>query len=102
MIWAISYPHFVGVSAGSPIANRARIFNSGNSTSTYALLKVTASGCRFENLMFFQGSATAACGAVEINGGERNYIMATINLYMNIYILFIHLLNIFSALSGRD
>ncbi len=73
LIWAKNYTHFIGISSGTPIANRARIFNSGNSTSTNALLKVTATGCRFENLYLFQGSATAACGCIEVNAGERNY-----------------------------
>ena len=37
-----------------------------------------------------------------INGGERNYIMATISLYVSIYNLFISLLRILAAFSGRD
>ena len=37
-----------------------------------------------------------------INGGERNYIMATISLFVAIYNLFISLLQILGALSGRD
>lgn len=37
-----------------------------------------------------------------INGGERNYIMATISLYLDLYMLFIYLLNIFTAFSGRN
>lgn len=36
-----------------------------------------------------------------INGGERNYIMATVNLYVTLFNLFINLLNIFAALAGR-
>lgn len=36
-----------------------------------------------------------------INGGERNYIMATISLYLSIFNIFIHLLNLLAALSGR-
>jgi modulator of FtsH protease len=36
-----------------------------------------------------------------INGGERNYILATISLYLSIFNLFIHLLNLLAALSGR-
>lgn len=36
-----------------------------------------------------------------INGGERNYIMATIALYVSIYNLFLSLLQILTALSGR-
>lgn len=36
-----------------------------------------------------------------IHGGEQNYIMATIQLYMDIYMLFINLLNILSYFGGR-
>ena len=36
-----------------------------------------------------------------INGGERNYIMATITLYVAIYNLFISLLQLFMMLTGR-
>ena len=37
-----------------------------------------------------------------INGGETNYIRATVSLYLNIYNLFIHLLHLFTALGGDD
>ncbi len=37
-----------------------------------------------------------------IHGGERNYIMATVSLYVSLFNLFISLLNILGALSGRD
>jgi len=37
-----------------------------------------------------------------IQGGERNYIMATISLYVSIYNLFISLLQIFGLMGGRD
>tara|TARA_B110000444_G_C18335417_1_gene364847 strand:- start:140 stop:514 length:375 start_codon:yes stop_codon:yes gene_type:complete len=37
-----------------------------------------------------------------VNGGERNYIMATVSLYLSIFNLFIHLLNLIGALTGRD
>lgn len=36
-----------------------------------------------------------------INGGERNYILATVSLYVSLFNLFISLLNILGALSGR-
>lgn len=36
-----------------------------------------------------------------IHGGERNYIMATIMLYVSLFNLFISLLNILGAVSGR-
>jgi modulator of FtsH protease len=37
-----------------------------------------------------------------INGGETNYIRATVSLYLSIYNLFIHLLHLLTALSGDD
>ena len=37
-----------------------------------------------------------------INGGETNYIRATVSLYLDIYNLFIHLLHLMTALSGDD
>jgi modulator of FtsH protease len=37
-----------------------------------------------------------------INGGETNYILATISLYLNIYNIFVHLLHLLGALSGDD
>lgn len=37
-----------------------------------------------------------------INGGETNYIRATVSLYLNIYNLFIHMLHLLSVLSGDD
>ncbi|RRJ84779.1 Bax inhibitor-1/YccA family protein [Aestuariirhabdus litorea] len=37
-----------------------------------------------------------------IHGGETNYVMATVALYLNIYNLFIHLLHLVGAFSGDD
>ncbi|WP_437880821.1 Bax inhibitor-1/YccA family protein [Pseudomonas sp. LRF_L74] len=37
-----------------------------------------------------------------IHGGERNYIMATISLYVSIYNLFVSLLQIFGIMSNDD
>jgi len=37
-----------------------------------------------------------------INGGETNYIHATVNLYLNIYLIFVHLLNLLGILGGDD
>ncbi|TAN81956.1 MAG: Bax inhibitor-1/YccA family protein [Gallionella sp.] len=36
-----------------------------------------------------------------VHGGETNYVMATLGLYMNIYNLFINLLNLLMAFSGE-
>ncbi len=37
-----------------------------------------------------------------INGGETNYIRATVGLYLSIYNLFVHLLSLLTALGGDD
>ena len=37
-----------------------------------------------------------------INGGERNYVMATVGLYLAIYNLFTSLLHLLAAFSGED
>lgn len=37
-----------------------------------------------------------------IHGGETNYISATVGLFVSIYNLFVSLLNLLSAFSGRD
>ena len=37
-----------------------------------------------------------------IQGGERNYVMATVSLYLDIVILFQHLLHLLTAFSGDD
>ena len=37
-----------------------------------------------------------------IHGGETNYISATVTLFVSIYNLFMSLLNLLSAFSGRD
>ena len=37
-----------------------------------------------------------------IHGGETNYISATVSLFVSIYNLFISLLNLLGAFSGRD
>ncbi|MEE9452212.1 MAG: Bax inhibitor-1/YccA family protein [Gammaproteobacteria bacterium] len=46
-------------------------------------------------LILFQTSAI-------INGGERNYIVATVTLFVALYNLFLSLLQLFAAFSGRD
>lgn len=37
-----------------------------------------------------------------INGGQTNYLLATIGLYLSIYNIFVHLLHLLGALSGDD
>ncbi len=37
-----------------------------------------------------------------INGGETNYILATVNIYLSLYNIFVHLLHLLSVLGGDD
>lgn len=37
-----------------------------------------------------------------INGGERNYIRATVSLYLNVYNIFVHLLSLLGVLGNDD
>ena len=37
-----------------------------------------------------------------INGGETNYIRATVSLYLNIYNIFVHLLHLLGVFGGDD
>lgn len=37
-----------------------------------------------------------------VNGGETNYVMMTVSLFANIYVLLVHLLNLFSAFHGSE
>lgn len=37
-----------------------------------------------------------------INGGETNYIRATVSLYLNVFNIFVHLLSLLGALSNDD
>lgn len=36
-----------------------------------------------------------------VHDGETNYVMMTVSLYANIYVLFLHLLNLFHAFTGE-
>ena len=37
-----------------------------------------------------------------VNGGENNYILATVGLYVSIYNLFLSLLHLLGAFAGED
>ncbi len=37
-----------------------------------------------------------------VNDGDTNYVMMTVSLYANIYVIFTHLLNLFAAFAGED
>ncbi len=52
--------------------------------------------------VLFSSAAILFQTSAIIHGGERNYIMATISLYVSIYNLFLSLLQILGVVSGDD
>ncbi|MCG8610977.1 MAG: Bax inhibitor-1 family protein, partial [Pseudomonadales bacterium] len=59
-------------------------------------LAISAAFCLFSSAAILYETSNI------IHGGERNYVMATVGLYVSIYNLFVSLLSIFSAFSGDD
>lgn len=80
--------------AGITIAFIAGLVNIFLNIPTLQLLVSGAFALLSCGLILFQTSAI-------INGGERNYIMATITLYVAILNIFISLLQIFGAFGGN-
>lgn len=52
-------------------------------------------------MLFSSAAILMQTGAI-INGGERNYILATVTLYVSLYNIFISLLNLLTAFGGDD
>ena len=52
--------------------------------------------------MLFSSAIILMQTSAIINGGERNYILATITLYVSLYNLFMSLLTLLSAFTGRE
>jgi len=53
------------------------------------------------SIMLFSGYILYDTSKI-IHGGETNYVMATVQLFLDIYIIFMNLLHILGSLSGRD
>ncbi len=66
-------------------------------------LQIPALGLAISALfILFSSGAILLQTSQIINGGERNYILATTTLFVSIYNIFISLLNLLMAFSGRD
>jgi modulator of FtsH protease len=37
-----------------------------------------------------------------VHGGEENYVLMTVSLYANLYVMFLHMLNLVAAFTGND
>lgn len=73
LTWAKNYTHFVGVTAPTNVAQRARIFQGASVVGASPLLNIMASGSSFRNFYIFQGvDDTTSIINVQVTG-ERNY-----------------------------
>ena len=52
-------------------------------------------------MLFSSAAILMQTGAI-VNGGERNYILATVTLYVSLYNIFISLLNLLTAFGGEE
>ena len=69
----------------------------GNIFFQIPALALTISGVA---LLIFSGYILYDISRI-VHGGETNYISATLHVYLDIYNIFVHLLNILMALAGR-
>ncbi|MDR2924495.1 MAG: Bax inhibitor-1/YccA family protein [Azoarcus sp.] len=82
---------FVGLLVAFLAGLAALLFNLPTLSLAVSAAFVLLSSC----LILYQTSAI-------VNGGETNYIMATVTLYVSIYNLFMSLLHLLSVFSGDD
>jgi modulator of FtsH protease len=103
---------FGGLSAYVLISRKDMSFLGGFITAGFfVLLAAVLAGMFFQisglqlaisaGFVLFSSACILFQTSAIIQGGERNYIMATISLYVSIYNLFISLLQIFGIM-GRD
>jgi len=104
---------FVGLSAYVLTTRKDMSFLGGFITAGFfVLLGASLAGLFFEisglqlaisaGFVLFSSVCILYQTSAIIHGGERNYIMATISLYVSIYNLFISLLQIFGIMSSDD
>lgn len=104
---------FGGLSAYVLITRKDMSFLSGFITAGFfVLLGATLAGIFFQisglqlaisaGFVLFSSVCILFQTSAIIHGGERNYIMATISLYVSIYNLFVSLLQIFGIMSRDD
>ncbi|GAB3378840.1 Bax inhibitor-1/YccA family protein [Azotobacter armeniacus] len=104
---------FIGLSAYVLTTRKDMSFLGGFITAGFfVLLGASLAGLFFEisglqlaisaGFVLFSSACILFQTSAIIHGGERNYIMATISLYVSIYNLFVSLLQIFGIMSSDD
>jgi modulator of FtsH protease len=104
---------FFGLSAYALISKKDFSFLSGFMMAGFLVILAAVVANIFLQIPALQLSLSAAfmlfssaailmqTGAI-INGGERNYILATVTLYVSLYNIFISLLNLLTAFGGDE
>jgi len=74
LTWSKNYTHLIGLSANLPgVGQRCRVTGSASADLT-VLLTISASGCIFRNLQFFNGAdADVDSGAVTVSGSRNEF-----------------------------
>lgn len=70
--WSKDACHLVGVAAPGLVAQRARISTASSTSAVTPIINITADGCMFSDLHFFQDFNTNAANVCMAITGERN------------------------------
>ncbi len=70
--WSKDACHLVGVAAPGLVAQRARISTASSTSAVTPIINITADGCLFSDLHFFQDFNTNAANVCMAITGERN------------------------------
>ncbi len=70
--WSKDACHLVGVAAPGVVAQRARISTASSTSAVTPIINITADGCLFSDLHFFQDFNTNAANVCMAITGERN------------------------------
>lgn len=75
--WNKDLVHLIGVNAGGMMGQRSRIAPLSTATSFTNLFKVSANGCRIQNVAFYQGvgSTNPAASTCVLVTGDRNHFV---------------------------
>ena len=104
---------FVGLSGYALVSRKDFSFLSGFMVAGFIVLLVAMVVNIFVQMpalqlalsagfMLFSSAAILMQTGAIVNGGERNYILATVTLYVSLYNIFISLLNLLTAFSGDE
>jgi len=73
--WNKDHVHLIGANAGPMISQRSRIAFASDYVTASNLITVSANGCRFENIEFYAGVASAnPTGCLKVTGNRNVFV----------------------------